>query len=99
MGCSRDAPCGPVRVDDSVGLVKVMNLVSLLDEAVTLVVVRSLFRWLSCEVSHLPLKFVASGSNLPALTLPLWPWQRLEPETRRIVDAYWVALHHKRVGN
>ena len=25
--------------------------------------------------------------------------QRLEPETRRIVDAYWVAPHHRRVGN
>ena len=99
MGCSHDAPCGFVRVDDSVGLVTVMNLVSLLDEAVTLVLVRSLFRCWPCEVTHLPLKSVASGSSLPALTLPLWPWQRLEPETRRIVDAYWVALHHKRVGN
>ena len=71
MGCSHDAPCGLVRVDDSVGLVTVMNLVSLLDEAVTLVVVRSLFQCWPCEVTHLPLKSVASGSNLPALTLPL----------------------------
>ena len=99
MGCSHDAPCGLVRVDDSVGLVTVMNLVSLLDEAVTLVLVRSLFRCWPCEVIHLPLKSVASGSSLPALTLPLWSWQRLEPETRRIVDACWVALHHKRVGS
>ena len=99
MGCSHDAPCGLVRVDDSVGLVTVMILVSLLDEAVILVLVHSLFRCWPCEVTHLPLKSVAWGSSLPALTLPLWPWQRLEPETRRIVDAYWVALHHKRVGN
>ena len=99
MGCSHDAPCGLVRVDDSVGPVTVMNLGSLLDEAVTLVLVRSLFRCLPCEVTHLPLKSVTSGSSLPALTPPLWPWQRLEPETRHIVDAYSVALHHKMVGN
>ncbi len=71
MDCSHDAPCGFVRVDDSVGLVTVMNLVSLLDAAVTLVLVRSLFRCLPCEVTRPPLKSVASGSSLPALTPPL----------------------------
>ena len=71
MDCSHDAPCGLVRVDEPVGLATVMNLVSLLDEAVTLVVVRSLFRCLTCEVTRLPLKSVASGSSLPALMPPL----------------------------
>ena len=101
VGCSHDAPYGLVRVDDSVGLVTVMTQVNLLDEAETLVLARSLFRCLPCEVTHPPLRSVASGSSLPALMPPLWrPWQRrLELETRRMVDAYSMALHRKIVGN
>ncbi len=89
-----------MRVDDSVvGLVTVTNLVNLLDEAETLVLVRSLFRCLPCEVTHPPLKSVASSSSPSALMPPLWPWQRRQLETRRMVDAYSMALHHKIVGN
>ena len=83
-----------MRDDDSVGLAMVMNSTSLLDGAETLVYVRSLSRCLPCEVTHLPLKSAASGSSLPALMPPLWPWQRLAPETRRILDAYSVGLQH-----
>ena len=83
-----------MRVDGFVELAMVMNLGSLLDEAETLVLVRSLCRCLPCEVTHLPLKSGASGSSLPALMPPLWPWQRLAPETRRTLDAYSVGLQH-----
>ena len=80
--------------DDFVELAMVMNSRSLLDGVETLAYVRSLSRCLPCEVTHLPLKSGASGSSLPALMPPLWPWQRLAPETRRILDAYSVGLQH-----
>ena len=88
-----------MRVDDFAALVMVMNLGSLLDEEETLVCVRSLSQRLSCEATHLPLKFGASGSSLPALMPPLWPWQQLAPETRRILDAYSLGPQHTVVGS
>ena len=99
MDCSHDGPYGLVRVDDLVELVMVMNLMSLLDEAEIVVLVRSLSQYLPYEATHLPLKSGASGSSLPALMPPLWPWQRLVPETRRILDAYLLGLQHMIVSN
>ena len=99
VDCSHDGPYGLVKVDDFVELVMVMNLMSLLDEAATSVLVRSLSRYLPCEATHLPLKSGALGSSLPALMPPLWPWQRLAPETRRILDAYSLGLQHMIVSN